>query len=88
MVECTCIQPQETVAEAAFQRDLPQLLNEHPRQWVAYHGSRQLGTAAARDSLHSECLDRGVSPEELVVWRIEPVIGEMSVSQSALDLLK
>jgi hypothetical protein len=70
-------------AEAAFARDLPQLVRQHLHQWVAYHGAKQLGFAPSRAELHTECLRRGLSPDELVVWQIEPVLGTMIVGLTA-----
>jgi hypothetical protein len=56
----------------AFWRDLPRLLQEHPRQWVAYHGERQLGFASTRAELWAECLRQGLQPEEFLIRSIEP----------------
>jgi hypothetical protein len=56
----------------AFWRDLAQLLQERPGQWVAYHGDRQLGFASTGTELWRECLRQGLSPTEFVVRSIEP----------------
>jgi hypothetical protein len=56
----------------AFWHDLPQLLQERPGQWVAYHGDRQLGFGATRFELWQECLRKGLVPEEFLVRSIEP----------------
>jgi hypothetical protein len=57
---------------AAFWRELPRLLQERPRQWVAYHGDRRLGFAATRAELWQECLRQGLRPEEFLIRSIEP----------------
>jgi hypothetical protein len=72
-------------AEAAFLRDLPSLLNEYSNQWVAYHGDRRLGIGPAKAELYQDCLQRGFSPEELVVWNIQPVVGEMVVTSGQIE---
>ena len=56
----------------AFWRDLPRLLQERPRQWVAYHGERQLGFASTRAELWAECQRQGLRPEEFLIRSIEP----------------
>ena len=56
----------------AFWRDLPRLLQERPRQWVAYHGERQLGFAPTRAELWAECQRRGLKADEFLIRSIEP----------------
>ena len=56
----------------AFWRDLPQLLQERPWQWVAYHGDRQLGFGKTQTELWQECLRQGWQPEEFMIRSIEP----------------
>jgi hypothetical protein len=56
----------------AFWRDLPQLIQERPWQWVAYHGDRQLGFADTRVELWQECLRQGLQEGEFIVRSIEP----------------
>jgi len=59
-------------AREAFRRDLPRLLAEHPRQWVAYNGEDCLGIGRSKTALHQECVERGFSPEHFLVLSIEP----------------
>jgi hypothetical protein len=59
-------------AEHAFRRDLVQLLEERPGQWVAYHGEQRVGFAPTKTELYLECLRRGWKHEEFVVHCIEP----------------
>ena len=56
----------------AFWQDLPQLLQERPRQWVAYHGGRRLGFGRTRTELWQECLRQGFRPDEFMIRSIEP----------------
>jgi hypothetical protein len=55
-----------------FWRDLPQLLQERPGQWVAYRGERQLGFGRTRTELWQECLRQGLDPEEFMIRSIQP----------------
>jgi hypothetical protein len=48
------------------------LLQERPRQWVAYHGERQLGFAPTRAELWAECQRRGLKADEFLIRSIEP----------------
>jgi hypothetical protein len=62
----------EVQALRTYWRDLPQLLQERPGQWVAYHGDRQLGFAGTRYELWQECLKQGLRPDEFLIRIIEP----------------
>ena len=55
-----------------FWRDLPQLLQERPGQWVAYRGDRQLGFGKTQTELWQECLRQGLDPEEFMIRSIQP----------------
>ena len=55
-------------AGEAFRRDLPQLLQERPGQWVAYHGAQRLGFGTTQTALWNECLRQGY--EDFIVIRI------------------
>jgi hypothetical protein len=61
---------------AAFDRELPRLLEERRGQWVAYHGEERIGFHADDLALYEECERRGIPEEEVLVVRIEPV-GEL-----------
>lgn len=58
-------------AWAAFQRDWPQLAQEHYGQWVAYHGDQQLGIGRSKTELYQVCLQRGLKRGEFQVFGIE-----------------
>ena len=57
---------------AAFRRDLQELLRTHRGQWVAYHGGERMGFGRRQTPLYQECLRRGWSRDEFIVWGIEP----------------
>jgi hypothetical protein len=61
-------------SQDAFRRDLPRLLREHPRQWVAYHGDERVAVGPAKRQLYQECLRRGFRVGEFVVRSIEPEV--------------
>jgi hypothetical protein len=67
--------PSPSIDEAfkAFRRDLPQLLREHPREWVAYHGDRSIGCGRSQVDLYESCLRRGYAEGEFLV---HCVVGE------------
>ena len=62
-------------AWAAYQQDLPRLVETARGQWAAYHGEERLGVNASNRELCEECLRRGFAIEECVICRIEPIIG-------------
>ena len=54
-------------SQAAFYRDLPELLKRHCRQWVAYHGDEFVGSARTQTELFQSCLSRGLKEDEFIV---------------------
>ena len=64
-------------AHEAFRRDLRQLLEEQPGQWVAYHGAERIGVAPTKTELYQECLRLGLKRGEFLVRSIEPELGEV-----------
>jgi hypothetical protein len=72
-------------AEDAFRRDLPQLLEERPGQWVAYHGHQRIGFAATKPQLYQECLNRGLPPDEFHILCIEPEMGDLMFGPGAIE---
>lgn len=71
-------------AQAAFRRDLPQLLADRPGQWVAYHGDEQIGYAGTKTELYQDCLRRGLKRHDFLVCSIEPEMGVMVLSPRVL----
>lgn len=61
-------------SQEAFRRDLPRLLREYPRRWVAYHGDDRLAVGPSKRQLYQECLRRGLKPGEFVVRSVEPEV--------------
>jgi hypothetical protein len=63
-------------AQAAFRRDLPELMKTHEGQWVAYHGDQRMGFARSKPKLVQECLRRGIPDDEFVVRGVGPEMPE------------
>src|SRR5690242_12347504 len=61
-------------SQAAFRRDLPQLLQERPGQWVAYHGDVRIGFGSSKRVLYQECLRQGLPIGDFAVRSIEPEV--------------
>jgi len=57
-------------AHQTFLRELPDLLENHSGQWVAYRGKTQLGLGAGKTALLQNFMGRGLDPKELMVRRI------------------
>jgi hypothetical protein len=66
------ILPEIAQAQETFRRALPQLLKEHPGQWVAYCGERQVGFAKSKTALYQACLRQGYRRGQFLVRCIEP----------------
>jgi hypothetical protein len=74
--ECPSLLDLETApmirrAQAAFQRDLPQLIKSHLRQWVAYHGEQRLAIGSSKRELFQLCSRQHVPANELVVRLVD-----------------
>jgi hypothetical protein len=69
----------------AFERDLPQLWEERPGQWVAYRGEERLGLAAQQHELYQRCFEQGLTLEEFIVFCIEPMETEVIFGVDAGD---
>ena len=63
-------------AHELFCRDLGQLLEERPGQWVAYRGTTRIGFAPSKTSLFQRCLSLGLKRGEFLVRCIEPAPGD------------
>ena len=66
------ISPLVARSQAAFRRDLPELLKSHYRKWVAYHGENRIGFGRTQFELYDECYHRGLRDDQFVVRSIEP----------------
>ena len=65
---------------AAFLQELPTLMCDHPKQWVAYHGSKRVGFGLSDYQLLRECVAQGLPEDELVIRRIQPDIPTIQVT--------
>jgi hypothetical protein len=52
------LSPLIEMAQNAFRRDLPELLKDHYREWVAYQGEEGIGFSCSKRRLYQECLRR------------------------------
>ncbi len=57
---------------AAYRRELPDLLNGHYGEWVAYRGDVRLGFGASKTELYQQCFAKGLKRGEFFVECIEP----------------
>jgi hypothetical protein len=64
------IPPGIAASQAAFRRDLSELLKKWPGQWVAYHADERIGFARSPFELYEKCFRLGFKEEEFVVRRI------------------
>jgi len=69
----------------AFERDLPGVWAERPRQWVAYQGERLLGFATHKHERYQRCFEQGLTREEFVVFCIEAQETEMFLGPDIRD---
>jgi hypothetical protein len=70
------IPPMIRIAQAAFLRDLPDLIAEHRRSWVAYHGDERVAIGSSKRQLFKVCAARKLPPGEFVVRLVEPEMHE------------
>ena len=66
------IPPLVAQSQAAFRRDLPELLKKRHAQWVAYHGDECIGFGRSQIELYQQCVRRGLKDDDFVVWGITP----------------
>jgi hypothetical protein len=70
------IPPMIRLAQAAFQRDLPLLINTHPHRWVAYHGHQRVAIGSSKRRLFQQCRGEGLLSGEFLVRLIEAEMPE------------
>jgi hypothetical protein len=79
---CSSTPPRDLLGEQAmraFWRDLPQLLQERYRQWVAYHGDRQIGFARTKYELYQECVRQGYNRDEILIRSVEEELPDLVI---------
>jgi hypothetical protein len=69
--------------ERAFCRDLPELLQRHEGQWVAYRGAQRLGLADSSAALYQKYLEQGLDPQDLFIELIHPEAASNAFSCTA-----
>src|SRR5262245_19267395 len=69
----------------AFQRDLPELWCQRPRQWVAYQGDRRIGFATQKHDLYHLCFEQGLHRDEFVIFSIEAQETEVNLGPVIVD---
>ena len=69
------VPPAVLEADKVFRDELPELLQTHLYQWVAYRGSQRLGFHTSQHALYQECLERGLAPGEFSVKYIHRPLG-------------
>ena len=60
------------VAVKAFRRDLPELLRNHDRELVAYHGEHRIGISPEARPLLDLCESLGLNRREVLIVGIHP----------------
>src|SRR6266566_3120710 len=68
--------PMIELSLAAFRRDLPELMNTHYREWVAYHGEERVGFGKTEFELYQVCFRMGLTEEEFLVRSVESEMAE------------
>ncbi len=68
-------------AQAAFEKCLPQLMQSHYGQWVAFHGDRLIGTADNEADLYALCFRRGLEREQFIIRCLMPeMLAELDIT--------
>jgi hypothetical protein len=68
--------PLIVASHRAFQRDLPRLLIEYPKHWVAYGGGSMIaGPDQSKTNLYHQCLQLGWQPGDFLLLAISPESG-------------
>lgn len=77
--------PKIREATRAFQTDLPQLLDDAPKQFCVYHGQQRLSIGPDSALLIQECLQHNVPEEEVAVFWISRQQPESEMEVIELD---
>ena len=67
------------LASRAFERELPNLLNEHFDEWVAFRGDERVGISDDKFKLYKELSKRNIDRGEVLIQRILPQEEELHV---------
>lgn len=59
-------------SQRAFAHSLPTLLEQHYREWVAFHGDELVGFASREIDLYERCRERGWRDDEFSVRYVAP----------------
>jgi hypothetical protein len=70
------VHPMTQRSQAAFRRDLPQLMKKYKGRWVAYNGDLPVAIGRSKHKLYQQCLDEGLDEDEFVVRFIQPELPE------------
>ena len=58
--------------QAAFFADLPEMLRDRYKQWVAYHGKHCIGFGKTKTALYKECRRQGCPMDEIIIYCVWP----------------
>ncbi len=76
---------QREQAQQAFERDLPQLLQEHPGEWVAYRSDQRVICALHTQEIYEACFRLGYQPDQFMIFQIVPPDEELVLNPMAFD---
>jgi hypothetical protein len=65
------VHPRIREAVEAFDRELPNLLQDRSGNWVAYHGANRLGFSKDKTDLYQRFTGQGYDSKELFVTRVK-----------------
>jgi hypothetical protein len=64
-------------AQIQFRRDLPELIDSHAGDWVAYSGEERIGVGPSEKELVLRCVRQGLRDDQFVVRAIAPEAEEI-----------
>jgi hypothetical protein len=80
------VSPLYLQAQQAFYRRLPELLQKHARQWVAFHGEELIGCGRTQTELFQRCVRHGLREDEFVVlFADDAALGDQQEIDLPLD---
>ena len=63
--------PIQEAGDAAYYRELPELVKTHHHWWVAYHGERRIALAKTHEEVYRQCKAQALPRHEVVIWCVE-----------------